>query len=494
MEVGFNILSVITFLPLIGAALIMLLVRGDDSANQSRAKFTALWTTLITFGVCLYMWKFYDSSSSAYQFVEHYKWLSSYNISYHLGVDGISIYFVILNCLLMPVCILASWHIEKRVKEYMVLFLLLQTFVNGVFASLDLVMFYILFEGMLIPMYLIIGIWGGDRRVYAAFKFFLFTLLGSVLFLVGILYLYNQFGTSSIPELAEKAPTLSLAIQQWLWLAMFASFAVKVPMWPVHTWLPDAHVQAPTAGSIILAGILLKLGGYGFLRLSLPFLPEASHYFAPMVIVLSIIAIIYTSLVALVQEDMKKLIAYSSVAHMGFVTLGIFSFTKQGVEGAIFQMISHGLVSGALFMCVGVLYERMHTKEIAKYGGVTQKMPYFAFLFMIFTMASVGLPGTAGFVGEFLTLNGIFIANTVAAAFAATGVVLGAAYMLWLYRRVMFGEIVNHEVQKLTDINPREAVCLIVLAVLVMVSGIYPEILLGGFRESVAGLLDGAGK
>ncbi len=489
IPISSNLLSAIVFLPLCGAIILWLTIKGDDTGAQQRARFTALFTTLITFALSLYMWSLYDPSYKGYQFTESMKWLESKNITYSLGVDGISIYFIILNCFLMPICILASWNIEKRVKEYLILFLGLQACVNGVFASLNLVLFYILFEGMLIPMYMLIGIWGGERRVYAAYKFFLYTLLGSVLFLVAIMYLQSQFGSTHIPDLTQSAPKLPLHVQQWLWLALFASFAVKVPMWPVHTWLPDAHVQAPTAGSVILAGILLKLGGYGFLRLSIPFFPDASHYFAPMVIALSIIAIIYTSLVALAQTDMKKLIAYSSVAHMGFVTIGMFSFTTQGIEGSIFQMISHGLVSGALFLCVGVLYDRMHTKEIARYGGVANRMPYFAAFFLFLTMASVGLPGTSGFVGEFLSLLGIFKVNSIASALAATGVVLGAGYMLMLYRRVMFGAVTNQEVGKLRDINTREALSLAVISASVLMLGVYPEIVLGGIRVSTTEVL-----
>ncbi|NDF12805.1 MAG: NADH-quinone oxidoreductase subunit M, partial [Proteobacteria bacterium] len=430
----FPLLSGTIFLPLVGALFILLFVRGDDETAARNAKATALWTSIAGFILSLCMFHGFDPSQSGFQLVEQVRWMKSYNISYHVGVDGISIYFIMLTTFLMPFCLLAGWNsIEMRVKEYMVAFLVLETLMIGVFAALDMVVFYFFFEAVLIPMYLIIGIWGSDNRVYAAFKFFLYTLAGSVLLLLAMLYMYDDLGTMSIPEMIAEAK-FPLNVQKWLFLALFASFAVKVPMWPFHTWLPDAHVQAPTAGSMVLAGILIKMGAYGFMRFSLPMLPEASHYFVPLIYTLSIIAVVYTSLVALVQEDMKKLIAYSSVAHMGFVTLGIFSFNEQGMQGALFQMISHGLVSPALFFAVGVLYDRMHTKQISAYGGLVERMPSFALMFMVFTMASIGLPGTSGFVGEFLVLTGLFRDSTWAAFFAATGVVLGAAYMLWLYR------------------------------------------------------------
>ena len=401
---------------------------------------------------------------------------SGYNINYHLGIDGISLFMVLLTTFLMPLCILCSWEsITRRTREFMIAFLLLESFVIGVFCALDLILFYVFFEGMLIPMYLIIGVWGGANRIYAAYKFFLYTLLGSVLFLHSVLYIYYRCNTTDIPALMHQVPLLSPYVQRWLWLGMFASFAVKVPMWPVHTWLPDAHVQAPTAGSVILAGILLKMGAYGYLRFSLPMLPLASHYFTPLIFGLSIIAVIYTSLVALVQEDMKKLIAYSSVAHMGFVTAGIFALNAQGVEGSIVQMISHGLVSAALFLCVGVVYDRLHTREIARYGGLVNIMPYYAFVFMFFTMASVGLPGTSGFVGEFLVLIGAFKAKTTLAVLIATGMVLGAAYALWLYRRVMFGELEKSDLMKMTDLSLREWTIFLPLAVAVLWLGIYPK-------------------
>jgi NADH-quinone oxidoreductase subunit M len=482
---GIGLLTLITFLPFFGAGLILLIREGSDNAER-RVKFTALWVTVVTFALSLYLWREFDANNAGYQFVERYVWLKEYGISYYMGVDGISLFLIILNCFLMVICILASWEsVTTRIREYMAAFLILQAFVNGVFCSLDLVMFYLFFEGMLIPMYLIIGMWGGENRVYAAYKFFLYTLLGSVLFLVAILYLHSEFGTTSIPDITDSAPLLTLEVQKWIWLAFFASFAVKVPMWPFHTWLPDAHVQAPTAGSVILAGILLKMGGYGFLRLSLPMLPDASMHYADFVFWLSVAAIIITSLIALVQEDMKKLIAYSSVAHMGFVTIGIFAFNMQGIHGAIFQMISHGLVSGALFLCVGVLYDRMHTKEIARYGGIVERMPIFAAVFMVFTMASVGLPGTSGFVGEFLSMLGIFKVSTLIAALSATGVVLGAAYMLWLYRRVVFGELVRDDLKNITDLNRREIIIMAPIVAIVILIGVYPKPILSYMEPSI---------
>ena len=397
--ITFPILSLITFLPLLGAFLIMFM-RGEEKDVAANAKSIALFTSLMTFAISIYMYMAFDKTSADFQFVEKHAWLPGFNMAYKMGVDGISVFFILLSTLLTPICILASWEsIGTRVREYMMAFLVLETMMLGMFLSLDLVLFYVFFEGVLLPMFVIIGVWGGKRRVYAAFKFFLYTLLGSVLMLVAILALYRQVGTTDIPALSLV--TLSPDMQKWIWLAFMASFAVKVPMWPVHTWLPDAHVEAPTAGSVILAGVLLKMGGYGFLRLSLPMLPEASAYFTPLIFSLSVIAVIYTSLVALAQEDMKKLIAYSSVAHMGFVTLGIFTVNTQGVQGAMFQMLSHGVVSAALFLCVGVVYDRLHTREIARYGGLVQNMPRYATIFMIFMMASVGLPGTSGFVGEF---------------------------------------------------------------------------------------------
>ncbi|MCE3233326.1 MAG: nuoM [Rickettsiaceae bacterium] len=486
----FPVLSIIIFLPLIGALFLALFVRGNDKNADKNAKNTALWVTIGTFIFSLSIWSGFDDTTSAFQFVEKYEWVKGYNIYYYLGIDGISLFFVLLTTFLMPICILAGWNsITKHVREYMICFLLLETMVIGVFCALDFVLFYLFFEAVLIPMYFIIGIWGGDRRVYASFKFFLYTLAGSVLLLIALLYIYNYAGTTEIPVLMEKIPSLGLDIQKWLWIALFASFAVKVPMWPVHTWLPDAHVQAPTAGSVILAGVLLKLGGYGFLRLSLPLLPKASAFFAPFMFDLSIIAIIYTSLVALVQEDMKKLIAYSSVAHMGFVTLGIFALNRQGIDGSIVVMLSHGLVSAALFLGVGVLYDRLHTKEIKLYGGVVERMPIFALLFMVFTLASVGLPGTSGFVGELLSMAGVFQVNKIVAALSATGIILGAAYMLWLYKRVIFGEIKNKDVAKMEDLSAREIAMLLPIVVLVILIGVYPAVITDLIRESVTNLL-----
>lgn len=466
-----NILSLITFLPLAGAFIIFI-IRGDEQTVARNARRVALWTTGFTFLVSLYLlWKF-DPSTPSFQFVENIDWLGG-AINYHMGVDGISVLFVILTTFLMPACIAASWDsINVRVKEYMIAFLVLETLMIGVFCALDLVLFYLFFEGGLIPMFLIIGIWGGKRRIYASFKFFLYTFAGSVLMLLAIMAMYWQAGTTDIPTLmAFQFPP---QMQTWLWLAFFASFAVKMPMWPVHTWLPDAHVEAPTAGSVILAGIMLKMGGYGFLRFSLPMFPLASADFAPMVFALSIVAILYTSLVALVQEDMKKLIAYSSVAHMGFVTMGIFAATQQGVQGAVFQMLSHGWVSGALFLCVGVIYDRIHTREIAAYGGLVNRMPLYAVALLIFTMANVGLPGTSGFVGEFLTIIGTFKVNTYVGALAAIGVILSAAYALYLYRRIVFGALEKDTLKNILDLNWREAATLAPMVIVTILFGVYP--------------------
>tara|TARA_Y100001970_G_C14259053_1_gene878020 strand:- start:5091 stop:6632 length:1542 start_codon:yes stop_codon:yes gene_type:complete len=481
------ILSIVTFLPLLGAVFI-LFVRGDQKTVARNSRQLALWTSIITFGLSLILISYFDTTTADFQYVEYVPWLSDYNIGYHLGVDGISIFFLLLTTFLIPICILASWDsIKDRVREFMIAFLIMETLVIGVFSSLDFIMFYIFFEGMLIPMYLIIGIWGGSRRVYSAFKFFLYTLVGSVLFLLAILWIYIEVGTTDIPTI--MAYDFSSEAQIWLWLAMFASFAVKVPMWPFHTWLPDAHVEAPTSGSVILAGVLLKMGGYGFLRFSLPMLPEASHFFAPLVFALSVVAIIYTSLVALVQQDMKKLIAYSSVAHMGIVTIGIFSLNQQGIEGGIFQMLSHGIVSAALFLCVGVIYDRIHTREIAAYGGLVHRMPIYAFTFLIFTLASVGLPGTSGFVGEMLVFVGIFKANTWIAMLSLTGIILGAAYMLWLYRRIIFGELTKDNLKSIADLNLRELAIFIPLIGLALLMGIYPSPFLSVLHVSVENLL-----
>ncbi|WP_341894116.1 NADH-quinone oxidoreductase subunit M [Ferrovibrio terrae] len=482
------LLSIVTFLPLVGAAFIFL-ARGPEEIVARNARSVALWTTTITFAVSLLIWLNFDNSTAAFQFVEKHAWIGA-GINYHMGVDGISMLFVILTTFLMPFCILASWEaIEHRVKEYMIAFLVMETLMIGVFCALDLVLFYLMFEAGLIPMFLIIGIWGGKRRIYASFKFFLYTLLGSVLLLLALLYMYFIAGTTDIPSLM-KTGLFSGQAQTWLWLAFFASFAVKMPMWPVHTWLPDAHVEAPTAGSVILAAVLLKMGGYGFLRFSLPMFPIASEYFAPFVFTLSVVAIVYASLVALVQEDMKKLIAYSSVAHMGFVTMGIFAFNTQGIEGAIFQMLSHGIISGALFLCVGVVYDRLHTREIARYGGLANNMPKYAAVFMLFTMANVGLPGTGGFVGELLTLVGAFQANTWVALIATSGVIFAAAYALYLYRRVVFGELTKSDLKAMLDLTPREIAIFAPLVIMTLWMGIYPAPFFDVMAASVKHLLD----
>jgi len=481
------ILSLVTFLPLVGAAFI-LFVNGTDEVVARNARWAALWTSLATFLISLALWFGFDRSNAGFQFVERAAWIPGYGIGYHMGVDGISAPFVLLSTFLTPICILASWHVESRVREYMIAFLVLETFMVGTFAALDLVLFYVFFEAVLIPMFLIIGVWGGKRRVYAAFKFFLYTLAGSVLMLVAMLAIYWHTETTNIVELLEY--DFPAGVQTWLWLAFFASFAVKVPMWPVHTWLPDAHVEAPTAGSVILAGVLLKMGGYGLIRFSVPMFPDASEYFTPLVFAMSIVAVIYTSLVALVQEDMKKLIAYSSVAHMGFVTMGIFAGTRQGVEGAMFQMISHGIVSGALFLCVGVVYDRLHTREIARYGGLVHRMPAYAVVFMVFVMASVGLPGTSGFVGEFLVLVGTFQVSSWAAALAATGVILGAAYMLYLYRRVVFGKLVRDDLRTMADLDWREKVVFAPLVVATIWLGIQPQPVLDMMGPTVQAIVE----
>jgi NADH-quinone oxidoreductase subunit M len=482
------ILSVTTFLPLVGALLIMALP-GEGKAEQRNSRWIALWTTLITFAISLMLLYRFDPTSFEFQFVETQPWLGG-AITYHMGVDGIALPFVVLTTGLMPVCIIASWNpIQRRVKEYMIAFLVLETLMVGTFAALDLVLFYLFFEGGLIPMFLIIGVWGGPRRVYATFKFFLYTLLGSVLMLLAIMAMYWDAGTTDIAVLLHHGFPRSL--QTWAWLAFLASFAVKLPMWPVHTWLPDAHVEAPTAGSVILAAILLKMGGYGFLRFSLPMFPAASHDLAPLVFALSVVAVIYTSLVALAQEDMKKLIAYSSVAHMGIVTMGIFAATTQGVAGGIFQMISHGLVSAALFLCVGVVYDRMHTREIAAYGGLINRMPLYAAAFMVFTLANVALPGTSGFVGEFLSLIGTFRVNSLVATLATIGTILSAAYALWLYRKVVFGTLSKPSLAAIKDLDYREMITLGPLVALTLLFGIYPKPVLDMSAASVAQLLDG---
>ena len=480
---AFPILSLLTFFPLVGAFFI-LAFRGDEATVSGNAKWIALYTSGFVFLLSLYLLVDFDPAVATFQFVEKRTWLPALGLSYHMGIDGISLFFVLLSTFLTPICILASWNsVKKRVKEYMIAFLVLETLMIGTFCALDTILFYVFFEAVLIPMFLIIGIWGGPRRVYSAFKFFLYTLLGSVLMLVALLALYYKAGTTDIPELMANPVIRDWQI--WLWLAFFASFAVKMPMWPVHTWLPDAHVEAPTAGSVILAGVLLKMGGYGFLRFSLPMFPEASEYFAPMVYWLSVIAIIATSLIALVQDDMKKLIAYSSVAHMGYVTLGIFTLNQQGLDGAIFQMLSHGVISAALFLCVGVVYDRLHTREIARYGGLVKNMPKYAVIFMVLMLGSVGLPGTSGFVGEFLVLLGAFQADGLIAALATTGVILGAAYMLILYRRVVFGEQKNADAAAMPDVNKLELGYFVPLIALVIWLGVAPGFVMDRIGPSV---------
>ncbi|MFD2235857.1 NADH-quinone oxidoreductase subunit M [Aureimonas populi] len=486
---GWPILSTVTFLPLVGA-LIILFIRDDNELARRNVFNVALLTSVFTFFLSLGIWIGFDNADPNFQMLEHVPWLGEGGPAYHMGVDGISMLFVILTTFLVPICILASREtITERVKEYMIAFLVLETLVIGVFCALDIVLFYIFFEGSLIPLFIIIGVWGGKRRVYASYKFILYTFLGSVLMLVAIMAMFWSAGTTSIPDLL--AYDFPASMQTWLWLAFFASFAVKMPMWPVHTWLPDAHVEAPTAGSVILAGILLKLGGYGFLRFSLPMFPLASADFAPFVFALSVVAIVYTSLVALMQEDIKKLIAYSSVAHMGFVTMGIFAANEQGVQGAIFQMLSHGLISAALFLCVGVIYDRMHTREISAYGGLVHRMPAYATMMLFFSMANVGLPGTSGFVGEFLTLIGAFQANSWVAIIATTGVILSAAYALWLYRRVIFGPLEKESLRGLLDLSGREKLLLYPLAVLVVFFGVYPMPVFNVTAASVEALLNG---
>ena len=466
------ILSILIFIPVVGI-FFMLLIRNNDDQSSQNLKHTALWITFLNFIISLSLLFSFELNNPDFQFVEKYAWIES-GISYHLGIDGVSILFVILTTMLVPICILASYEsIKFSVKEYLISFLALETFMIGVFCSLDLVLFYLFFEGGLIPMFLIIGIWGGERRVYSTFKFFLYTLAGSVFMLLAIIYIFISTGTTDVETLLVYNFTTNE--QLILWIAFFTSFMVKIPMWPFHTWLPDAHVEAPTAGSVILAGVLLKMAGYGFIRFSIGFFPDASEFFAPFIFSLSVIAIIVTSLIALVQEDMKKLIAYSSVAHMGFVTLGIFTFTVQGIEGGIIQMISHGIVSAALFLCVGVVYDRLHTREIARYGGLVSKMPFYSFSFMIFILASLGLPGTSGFVGEFLVLLSIFSINTYFAIFATTGVVLAATYSLWLYRRIIFGALIKDDLSEMFDLTRREIIIFLPLIILTVFIGLYPK-------------------
>jgi NADH-quinone oxidoreductase subunit M len=484
---GFPVLSLITWLPLVGGLIIMC-VRGDEETVASNARWTALWTSLIVLVLSIVLWVKFDTGEAGFQFIEEIPWLPEYGVGYKLGVDGISVLFVLLSTLLTPICILASWDVIKRsVREYMLTFLILETMLVGLFCALDFVVFYIFFEGVLIPMFIIIGVWGGSRRVYSAFKFFLFTLTGSVLLLLALLAMWFQAGTTDIVVLL-KTP-MPPSMQNWLFLAFFASFAVKLPMWPVHTWLPDAHVEAPTAGSVILAGVLLKMGGYGFLRFSVPMLPQASASFAPFMFTLSVVAVIYTSLVALAQEDMKKLIAYSSVAHMGVVTIGIFTFNVQGVQGALFQMLSHGIVSAALFLVVGVVYDRLHTHEIARFGGLADRMPLYATTFMFFTLASMGLPGTSGFVGEFLVIVGSLQVNFWLALLGATGMILGAAYMLYLYRRIIFGRLTKEDLRAILDLSPREIAVFAPLILLTLWMGIYPSAFTGFWDASVASMV-----
>lgn len=492
-----SLLSIVTFLPLVAAVIMAVALRGNDAAAQLGAKRVAFVATAATFIISLFILTKFDPANTGFQMVEEREWMLG--LTYKVGVDGISVLFVLLTTFLMPLVIAACWGVEHRVKEYMIALLVLESLMIGVFVALDLVLFYLFFEAGLIPMFLIIGIWGGKNRIYAAFKFFLYTFLGSVLMLVAMIAMYVDAGTTDIPTLLThqfSSDTVSImgwhivgGMQTILWIAFFASFAVKMPMWPVHTWLPDAHVQAPTAGSVVLAAILLKMGGYGFLRFSLPMFPVASDLMADFVMWLSVIAIIYTSLVAMVQEDMKKLIAYSSVAHMGYVTMGIFAANQQGIDGAIFQMISHGFVSGALFLCVGVIYDRMHTREIDAYGGLVNRMPAYALVFMLFTMANVGLPGTSGFVGEFLTLMGVFQVNTWIAVFAATGVILSAAYALWLYRRVVFGDLIKESLKSITDMTPRERLIFAPLIVMTLLLGVYPSLALDVIGPAVENLV-----
>ena len=484
---NFPILSAIIFIPLIGA-LFILVTKGTQKNVEKNSKYVAIFSSLANFLLSLFLWFSFDATTSDFQFVEEKNWLKGF-VNFQLGIDGISILFILLTTFIAPICIFSGIHsIKFKIKEFLIAILVMETFMLGVFCSLDLVIFYLFFEGGLIPMFLIIGIWGGPNRVYAAFKFFLFTLLGSVLLLIAIISIYWIAGTTDVIKLLDIR--IPQEYQYLLWLAFFSSFAVKLPMWPFHTWLPDAHVEAPTAGSVILAAILLKMAGYGFMRFSIGLFPVASDYFTPLIFSLSIIAIIYTSLVALMQDDMKKLIAYSSVAHMGFVTIGIFSLTKQGLEGSIIQMMSHGLISAALFLCVGVVYDRLHSRMISSYGGLVNIMPKYAFVFIIFALAALGLPGTSGFVGEFLVLVGTFQINIFVAVLASLGVILAAAYMLWLYKRVIFGKMASSEIKAMTDLNKTEIYIFASLVFLILFFGIYPEPLFNTIDISVSNLID----
>jgi len=484
---NFPILSILTFLPAIGAFFIFF-TRGGTKNVEKNSKNVALFTSLVNFFLSIFLWYSFDSSTAEFQFVEYRSWIAGM-INFKFGIDGISILFILLTTFITPICVISGINsIKNRIKEFLIAILIMETLMIGVFCSLDLVIFYLFFEGGLIPMFIIIGIWGGERRVYAAFKFFLYTLLGSVLMLIAIISIFWITGTTDVTQILEtKIPA---EYQYLLWLAFFSSFAVKLPMWPVHTWLPDAHVEAPTAGSVVLAAILLKMAGYGFMRFSIGMFPIASDYFTPLIYTLSIVAIIYTSLVALMQEDMKKLIAYSSVAHMGFVTIGIFTLTKQGVEGSIIQMLSHGLISAALFLCVGVVYDRYHSRLISSYGGLINVMPKYALFFMIFTLAALGLPGTSGFIGEFLVLVGVFQVNHLVAVLASLGVILAAVYMLWLYKRVIFGTIKNSELKNLIDLNKTELIMFISLAFLTIFFGFYPDPLIKTINVSVSNLIE----
>ena len=483
---NFPILSSLILLPTIGS--LFLFFSKDKPNNNQTIKYVALFTSIVNFLISIYLWYQFDPTTSDFQFVEDRQWIKGF-INYKVGIDGISILFIVLTTFITPLCILSVNNtVKNRLRDFLIAILIMESFMIGVFCALDLVIFYLFFEAGLIPMFLIIGIWGGPRRVYSAFKFFLYTLLGSVLMLVAIISIYWINGTTDVVKLYELG--IDTKYQNLLWLAFFSSFAVKTPMWPVHTWLPDAHVEAPTAGSVLLAAILLKMAGYGFIRFSLGLFPEASETFTPLIYTLSVIAIIFTSLIALMQEDMKKLIAYSSVAHMGFVTLGIFTIQQQGIEGSIIQMISHGLVSAALFLCVGVVYDRMHSRLISTYGGIVTIVPKYAVLFMIFTLAALGLPGTSGFIGEFLILMGAFKDNFLVAVLASLGVILGAAYMLWLYKRVVFGKLVNEDLKQLTDLNKSEIVILISLTIPTLFFGFYPEPLMNTIEVSVKNLID----